>query len=168
MMRIFFAAILMATALLLPQALAGERDAAIEQRIQDLAPDLERYVASGMKAFDVPGLALGIVAGDKLVYAKGFGQRSKNGGEPVDPETLFQIGSTTKAFLATTLAIAVDHSILRWDDRVVDLYPEFALKDPWVTREYRVFDLLAQRSGLPPYANDALGLLGLDEEQLIR
>ena len=49
-----------------------------------------------------------------------------------------------------------------WDDRVVDLDPDFQLKDPWVTREFRMFDLLAQRSGLPPYANDMLGLLGLD------
>ena len=62
----------------------------------------------------------------------------------------------------------VDRDKLRWDDRVVDLDPDFQLKDPWVTREFRVFDLLAQRSGLPPYANDALGLLGLAEPALIR
>jgi CubicO group peptidase (beta-lactamase class C family) len=62
----------------------------------------------------------------------------------------------------------VDRGKLRWDDRVVDLDPDFQLKDPWVTREFRVFDLLAQRSGLPPYANDALGMLGLDEASLIR
>ena len=99
---------------------------------------------------------------------KGFGVRSKTGGEPVDTRTVFQIGSTTKAFLATTLAIMVDRDKLRWDDRVVDLDPDFQLKDPWVTREFRVFDLLAQRSGLPPYANDALGLLGLAEPALIR
>jgi len=94
--------------------------------------------------------------------------RSKDGGDPVDTRTVFQIGSTTKAFLATTLAIMVDRDKLRWDDRVVDLDPDFQLKDPWVTREFRVFDLLAQRSGLPPYANDALGLLGLAEPALIR
>ena len=121
-----------------------------------------------MKAFDVPGLAIGIVAGDKLVYAKGFGVRSKGGGVPVDTRTIFQIGSTTKAFLATTLAIMVDRGKLRWDDRIVDLDPDFQLKDPWVTREFRVFDLLAQRSGLPPYANDMLGMLGIDEATLIR
>ena len=46
--------------------------------------------------FDLPGLAIGIVADDRLVYAKGFGVRRK-GGEPVDTETVFQIGSTTKA-----------------------------------------------------------------------
>ena len=62
----------------------------------------------------------------------------------------------------------VDRGKLRWDDRVVDLDPDFQLKDPWVTREFRVFDLLAQRSGLPPNANDLLGELGINETELIR
>ena len=139
----------------------------IEQRIQELTPKLEDYVAIGMKAFDVPGVAIGILAGDKLVYSKGFGVRSK-GGPPVDTETIFQIGSTAKAFLATTIAIAADRGKLHWDDRVVDLDPDFQLKDPWVTREFRVFDLMAQRSGLPPYVNDMLGYLGFDENAMIR
>jgi CubicO group peptidase (beta-lactamase class C family) len=146
----------------------AKSEPAVGERVQALIPELETYAAAGMKAFDVPGLALGIVAGDTLVYAKGFGVRSKETGDPVDTRTIFQIGSTTKAFLATTLAIMVDRGKLRWDDRVVDLEPDFQLKDPWVTREFRVFDLLAQRSGLPPYANDMLGMLGLDETALIR
>jgi len=66
----------------------------IEQRVQELAPKLEEYVAGGMKAFDVPGVAIGILVGDKLVYSKGYGVRSK-GGPTVAPETIFQIGSTT-------------------------------------------------------------------------
>jgi CubicO group peptidase (beta-lactamase class C family) len=146
----------------------SEPGPSLEARIETLIPEIEIYTAGGMKAFDSPGLAVGIIANDRLVYSKGFGVRSKAGGEPVDPRTVFQIGSTTKAFLATTLAIMVDRDKLSWDDRVVDLDPDFQLKDPWVTREFRVFDLLAQRSGLPPYANDALGLLGLAEPALIR
>jgi CubicO group peptidase (beta-lactamase class C family) len=142
--------------------------AAMDARIQALIPELETYAAAGMKAFDVPGLALGIVSGDRLVYAKGFGIRSKAGTLAVDPRTVFQIGSTTKAFLAATMAIAVDRGKLKWDDRVVDLHPSFQLKDAWVTREFRVYDLIAQRSGLPPYANDTLALLGYDEPALIR
>src|SRR5882724_8059246 len=71
----------------------------IEARVQALIPDLEAYIASGMKAFDSPGLAIGIVADDRLVYGKGFGVRGKAGGAPVDTGTVFQIGSTTKAFL---------------------------------------------------------------------
>jgi len=93
-----------------------------------------------MKAFDVPGLAIGIVAGDKLVYAKGFGGRRKGGGELVDARTVFQIGSTTKAFLAASMAITIDHGKVHWDDRVIDLDPDFQLKDAWVTREFRVSD----------------------------
>src|SRR6516165_3635537 len=142
------------------QAQPATANSAIEARIEALVPDLEAYTSSAMKAFGVPGLAIGIVAGDRLVYTKGFGVRGKAGGAPVDARTVFQVGSTTKAFLAATQGIMVD--------RVVDLYPEFQLKDPWVTREFRVFDLLAQRSGLPPYANDALGFIGLDEAAMVR
>ena len=120
----------------------------IEGRVQELILDIEAYITSGMKGFDVPGLAIGIVANNRLIYAKGFGVRSKSNGLPVDTRTVFQIGSNTKAFLTATMAIMVDRGKLRWDDRVVDLYPEFRLKDPWVTREFRVFDLPAQRSGL--------------------
>jgi CubicO group peptidase (beta-lactamase class C family) len=139
----------------------------IEGRVPALIPELERYVSSGMAAFDVPGAAVCIVAGDRLLYARGFGQRRKGSGEPVDTRTVFQIGSTTKAIGAATLAVAVDRGKLKWDSRVVDLYPSFALKDPWVTREFRVYDLMAQRSGLPPYANDLLAGLGFDADWLV-
>ena len=145
----------------------SKTDAAMEDHVQALIPDIEAYIAGGMKGFDVPGLTIGIVIGDRLVYAKGFGVRSKTGGMPVDTHTVFQIGSATKGFLATTMAIMVDRGKLRWDDRVVDLDPDFQLKDAWVTREFRVFDLIAQRSGLPPYTNDALAIFGMNEAALI-
>jgi CubicO group peptidase (beta-lactamase class C family) len=133
-----------------------------------LVPSLESYIARGMQTYDSPGVAIGIVADDKLVYSKGFGVRSKSGTAPIDTRTVFQIGSTTKAFLAASIAVMVDRGKLHWDDRVVDLAPEFQLQDPWVTREFRVFDLLAQRSGLPAEVNDGLGMLGYPETELIR
>jgi CubicO group peptidase (beta-lactamase class C family) len=137
-------------------------------RLKALIPELEAYFQSGMGAFDIPGAALGLIAGGRPIYARGFGVRQKGSSDPVTPATVFQIGSTTKAFLATALAIAVDRNRLKWNDRAVDLDPSFALFDPWVTREFRVFDLLAQRSGLPPYANDQLGGLGYDVPWLMR
>ena len=160
-------ALLAMTTVMLPLGLRAQQAGGVQVRPL-LPPDLDSYIAKGMKTFDVPGLAIGVVHNGQLVYQKGFGVRSKSGGGPVDTRTVFQIGSTTKAFLATTLAIMVDRGKLRWDDRVADLDPEFQLEDPWVTREFRVFDLLAQRSGLPPYANDVVGMLGADEAAMIR
>jgi CubicO group peptidase (beta-lactamase class C family) len=157
----------MATAFGLPRDVRAEQSgAAVEARIDALIPAIEACIAAGMKAFDLPGLAIGIVAHDRLVYKRGFGARSK-GGPPVDTRTIFQIGSATKGFLSATLALMVDRGKLGWSDRVVDLDPGFQMMDPWVTSQFRVYDLLAQRSGLPPYANDALGLFGLDEAALI-
>ena len=110
----------------------------IAARVRALVPDLERYVTTGMAAFDVPGTAVGVVGGDRLLYAKGFGQRRKGSNAPVGTKTVFQIGSTTKAFLAATLAIAVDRKKLKWDDRVVDLDPAFSLKDPALSRSHSI------------------------------
>jgi CubicO group peptidase (beta-lactamase class C family) len=138
----------------------------MKARIDGLVPELERYLQDAMANGHVPGVAVGIVTGDQLHYAKGFGKRNDKG-EPVDAKTVFQIGSVSKGFLATTMAIEVDKGRLRWDDRVVDVYPAFQLKDPWVTQEFRVFDLLAQRSGLPPYVNDSVAILGLPEDRVI-
>ncbi|MEJ8573440.1 serine hydrolase [Microbaculum marinum] len=135
--------------------------------VAEIVPELEEYISQGMSSFDLPGLAVGIVTGDKLVYAKGFGTRRK-GGEPVDTKTVFQIGSTSKAFLATMLAISVDRGDFKWDDRVVDIDPTFQMKDPWVTQEFRVFDIISQRSGLPPYVNDIFSMLGFDRTAMIR
>ena len=87
--------------------------------VRTLAPEPEAYIAKGLSDFDLTELAIGIVVGNQLVYAKDFGLRRKDG-EPVDPATVVQIGSATKAFLATAIAIAADRKELDWDDRVVD------------------------------------------------
>jgi CubicO group peptidase (beta-lactamase class C family) len=138
------------------------------EKVQALLPGLETQVAAGMKAFSVPGVAIGIVFDDRLIYSKGFGVRTVGKADSVTPDTVFQIGSTTKAFLATSLAQAVDAGRLKWSDRVVDHVPSFQLADPWVSRDFRILDLAAQRSGLTPYVNDDLTFLGFDKQTMIR
>jgi len=139
----------------------------MQARIDAVMPAYETYVQAGMTAANVPGVAIGIVHGDRLVYTKAFGVKERTKPDPVTPDTIFQIGSTTKAFLGATLAQAVDAGRLKWDDRVVDHLPEFQLNDPWVGRDFRLLDLPAQRSGLTPYVNDGLGLLGFDQQTMI-
>ena len=118
--------------------------------------DVDRLVERTMAAFEVPGIAVGVVKDGRLVYAKGFGVRETGKPGKVDPDTLFQIASNTKAFTAAALAILVDEGKIHWDDRVIDYLPQFRLYDPWVTREFTIRDLLTHRSGLGLGAGDLL------------
>src|SRR5262245_32758518 len=72
-----FVAALVVLSIVVQTSAVAEATPSIEQRIEALVPSLEEYVSANMKSFDVPGLAIGIVAGNKLIYAKGFGVRSK-------------------------------------------------------------------------------------------
>ena len=117
---------------------------------------IDRTVTRAMQAFNVPGIAVGIVKDGKLIYAKGYGVRELGKAAPVDIDTLFQIGSNTKAFTAAALAILVDEHKIRWDDKVIDYIPEFRLYDPYVTREFTLRDLLSHRSGLGTGAGDLM------------
>src|SRR5690349_16461192 len=103
---------------------------------------IDATVTRAMSAFHVPGMAVGIVQDGRLVYAKGYGVREAGKSARVDADTLFQIGSNTKAFTAAALAILIDEGKLHWDDRVIDYLPQFRMYDPYVTREFTIRDLL--------------------------
>jgi CubicO group peptidase (beta-lactamase class C family) len=118
--------------------------------------DLDRYVATVMQAFEVPGIALAIVKDGRMVLAKGYGVRKLGDPTPVDPYTRFGIASNTKAFTATALGLLVEAGKLRWDAPVIDYLPAFQMWDPYVTRELTVRDLLVHRSGLGLGAGDLL------------
>ena len=109
---------------------------------------IDATVARAMKAFQVPGMAVGIVKDGKLVYAKGYGVRELGKPAQVDADTLFQIGSNTKAFTTAALATLVDEGKLSWDDPVYQRLPGFVMYDPYVSHEMTIRDLLTHRSGL--------------------
>lgn len=117
---------------------------------------IDDTVARAMRAFDVPGMAVGIVKDGKLVFARGYGVREVGKPGRVDVDTLFQIGSNTKAFTAAALAILVDEGKLHWDDKVIDYLPQFRMYDPYVTREFTIRDLLTHHSGLGEGAGDLM------------
>ena len=68
----------------------------------DFTP-LEAVVKKEMEAETVPGAVVVVVQGDRVVYAKGFGVASAEGPDPVTPDHLFRIGSTTKVFVGMAL-----------------------------------------------------------------
>jgi CubicO group peptidase (beta-lactamase class C family) len=113
-------------------------------------------VEAVMRASGVPGAAVAIVENGEVTLARGYGVRAIKAAQAVDAGTVFQIGSTTKAFTAAALAILVEEGKIRWDDRVIDHLPDFRMYDPWVTREITVRDLLVHRSGLGRGQGDLL------------
>ncbi|MBS0393352.1 MAG: serine hydrolase [Proteobacteria bacterium] len=120
------------------------------------AAEVDAVVSRTMREFSVPGIAVGIVKDGRLVYARGQGVRRVGDAARVDADTVFAIGSNTKAFTAAVLATLVDEGKIHWDDRVIDYLPDFRLWDPYVTREFTIRDLLTHRSGLGLGAGDLL------------
>ena len=110
--------------------------------------DLDSYVARVQKTFEVPGLSVAIVKDGKTVLAKGYGVRKLGNPTPVDENTLFGIGSNTKAFTSAALASLVDEGKISWDDRVYERLPGFQMYDPYVSHEMTIRDLLTHRSGM--------------------
>jgi CubicO group peptidase (beta-lactamase class C family) len=96
----------------------------------------------------VPGLALVIVQGGEIVLARGFGERERGASEKVDEHTLFAIGSTTKAFTAMLVMMAVEAGKFALDDHPRKCLPDFALRDPKLDEALRIRDLLTHTSGL--------------------
>lgn len=109
---------------------------------------LDAYIQQGLRDWKLPGLSVAVVKDGRPVYVKGFGIRSLRDGGTVDADTLFGMMSTTKAMTALALAMLVDEGKLGWDDPVTKHLPDFALSDPYVTRDLRVRDLLTHNSGL--------------------
>jgi CubicO group peptidase (beta-lactamase class C family) len=109
----------------------------------------DRFVESAMKSWNVPGLAVAIVKDGKVVLAKGYGLRNVQAKLPVTADTLFAIGSSTKAFTTMAMGILVEEGKLAWDEPVTKYLPAFELKDKVAGEGMTPRDLVTHRSGLP-------------------
>ena len=117
---------------------------------------LDAYYAKAMQEWNIPGMAIAIVSGDEIVFAKGYGYANLEKKEKVDANTLFAIASNSKAFTAMSLAQLVDQGRISWEDKVIDYLPYFATYSPYVTHAFTIADLLCHRSGLKTFSGDLL------------
>lgn len=97
----------------------------------------------------VPGVGVGIIKDGKVLLNRGFGYRDIDRQLHVDSNTIFAIGSCTKAFTATTIASMVDNGVLSWQKPIKEHLHDFKLFDWYVTQEVTPLDLLTHRIGLP-------------------
>jgi len=128
---------------------------------------LDGIVAGLMESSGIPGMAVAVVHGGKILYARGFGVRQAGKPEPVDADTVFQLASLSKPIAATVVAQQVGTGAVGWDTPVAEGLPWFALSDPAVTRMLTIGDLFAHRSGLPDHAGDRLEDMGYDRKAVL-
>lgn len=117
---------------------------------------LDAYIARAVKAFDQPGLAVGIVQNGNLVWSKGYGKLDLAKADPVTPNSIFYCASISKAFTACAIGLLVDEGKLDWNDPVRKHLPEFSTPDAAVTEAFMIKDLLCHRSGWITFDGDLL------------
>ncbi len=114
--------------------------------------DLANYrilVDSLLEELQVVGAGIGIVKSGEVVLSEGFGYRDLENEVEADGQTLFAIGSASKAFTTAGLAMLVDEGKLEWDKPIINYLPDFRLYDDYATQEMTAIDLVTHQSGLP-------------------
>lgn len=133
-----------------------------------ITDSLNIYVNRALENWQIPGAAVLIVKDGKVVIAKGYGVKGAGSNDKVDENTLFLIGSNTKAFTGTALALLEHESKLKLEDKVVKYLPEFKMKNSWITKELNLTDLITHRMGYETFQGDFMYWTSdLNEDEVI-
>jgi CubicO group peptidase (beta-lactamase class C family) len=138
-----------------------------EDAVNNAVAKLDGLINDVMQKSGIPGAAVAVVHGDKVVYAKGFGVRDIETGEKADPDTVFQVASVSKSVSATVVASQATKGVATWDTPLAEAMPGFQLADPWVSDHVTVGDGFSHRTGLPGAAGDKLEDLGFDRQYIL-
>ncbi|MCE9530632.1 MAG: serine hydrolase [Planctomycetes bacterium] len=128
---------------------------------------LAALIDTALEKWQVPGAAVVIVSGDKILYLKGRGVREIGKPERMTPDTVFPLASCTKAFTTTLLAMLADEGKLDFDDPVRKHLKDFHLSDPLADGDVRLRDLVSHRTGVA--GHDLLWYrASWDQDEMIR
>jgi CubicO group peptidase (beta-lactamase class C family) len=115
---------------------------------------LDSYIEKNLKDWQIPGLSVCIVKNDQVVFMKGYGVKELGGNDKVDENTLFMIGSNTKAFTATALCLLDEEKKLSLNDKVIKWLPDFKLNNKAAGEMAIIRDLLCHRIGFQTFQGD--------------
>ncbi len=107
------------------------------------------FARARMRDWGAPGVAIAVVKDGAVILSRGYGLRDVDNGLEVTPDTLFAIGSCTKAFTTMAMGMLADEGKLDWDAPVRTYLPDFTLHDPVASERMTPHDLVTHRSGLP-------------------
>ena len=117
---------------------------------------LDAFITKEVAGYNIPGLAIGIIKNNRIIFKKGYGINSTIDKMPITTQTVFPIMSCTKAFTAAAIGILVDQGKVHWNDKVIQYLPDFKLSDAWITKHLTIADILSHRSGLEGFEGDLL------------
>ncbi|GAK96722.1 beta-lactamase [Nonlabens tegetincola] len=118
--------------------------------------EIDKYINSTQKEWDIPGLSVAIVKDGEIVFEKGYGVMEIGKKQKPDEHTLYAIASNTKAFTAAIIAQLVEEGKLDWNDKVQSYLPYFEVYDPTISRMVTIKDLLSHNVGLGTFSGDAI------------
>lgn len=104
-----------------------------------------------LKDQQLAGFAVAVVKGNDVIYSKGFGYRDVVNKKPVTPNTLFAIGSSTKAFTASLIGLLQKDGKLAYDNKAIDYLPGLRFYNQEMNNQITVRDLMSHRTGLSRY-----------------
>ena len=140
-LRICFVVVLLAAAV---SPLRGQQPPSIESRLEGF----DAYMAQVLRDWNVPGIGVGIVVKDKLVFAKGYGYRDYGKKIPFTPATTQPIASNTKLFTAIAAGMLVEEGKLDWDKPIRQYVPGIKFFDDDLDRTITIRDMLSHRTGI--------------------
>lgn len=118
-------------------------------KLENKLQAIRTFIDSTMSQWHVAGLSVAVVKDNKVLMTEGFGYRDFKNKLPVSSQTLFAIGSSSKAFTAFSFGLLVDEGLVDWDTPVKEYMTDFKMYDDFATQEMTPIDLLTHRSGLP-------------------
>ena len=108
----------------------------------------DAYMAKTLKDWNAPGVGVGIVVNDKLVFAKGYGFRDYEKKLPYTPGTMSPIASNTKLFTAIAAGMLVEEGKLTWDKPVRESVPSIRFYNDQLNNTVTLHDMLSHRTGI--------------------
>lgn len=119
------------------------------QKITEKLEAIRTFIDTTMSQWHVAGLSVAVVKDNNVIMSEGFGYRDYEKQLPVTSQTLFAIGSSSKAFTAFSVGLLVDEGLIDWNTPVKEYLPDFQMYDDFATKDMTPIDLLTHRSGLP-------------------
>jgi len=124
--------------------LAQDDSAKVAQKLQGF----DAYMEKVLKDWNAPGIGVGIVVNDKLVFAKGYGYRDYEKKLPITANTLFPIASNTKLFTAVAAGFLVEDGKLNWNRPIRESVPSIEFYNDELNHTVTLRDMLSHRTGI--------------------